>query len=125
MRINEDYIDNVSADKIANNDRLSMDLEQNVQWLLSGQYTNIDFNIIQKPIYKVRNYEILNKLIRKCILKYDYDCNLNWIDVSGIKSMQEVFFYSKFNGDISKWDVSNVTNMRAMFEGSLFDGDIS
>ena len=32
--------------------------------------------------------------------------------------MQEMFFRSKFSGDLSKWDVSEVRNMGNMFEGS-------
>jgi surface protein len=49
--------------------------------------------------------------------------------------MRNMFFISKFNGDISKWDVSNVRNMSYMFSGKraymysifpvLFNGDIS
>ena len=31
--------------------------------------------------------------------------------------MSELFYNSKFTGDISKWNVSNVTNMTSMFEG--------
>jgi surface protein len=39
--------------------------------------------------------------------------------------MQEMFYSSEFNGDISKWDVSNVENMESMFAGSKFNSDIS
>jgi surface protein len=39
--------------------------------------------------------------------------------------MTDLFNWSEFNGDISKWDVSNVTNMKHMFKDSLFNGDIS
>lgn len=39
--------------------------------------------------------------------------------------MSDLFYYSEFNGDISKWDVSNVENMNSMFEESSFNGDIS
>ena len=39
--------------------------------------------------------------------------------------MAQMFYSSKFNGDISDWDVSNVTNMYAMFVYSKFNGDIS
>ena len=51
--------------------------------------------------------------------------NLNWIDTSKVTNMEEMFRYSKFNGDISKWDVSNVRNMYSMFFMSDFNGDIS
>jgi surface protein len=39
--------------------------------------------------------------------------------------MKNMFFDSKFDGDISKWDVSNVTDMSYMFYASKFDRDIS
>jgi len=39
--------------------------------------------------------------------------------------MEEMFYKSKFNQDISEWDVSAVTNMGGMFSQSLFDHDIS
>ena len=46
-------------------------------------------------------------------------------DVSEVKDMGDMFGCSSFNGDISKWDVGNVTNMRHMFYKSQFNGDIS
>lgn len=39
--------------------------------------------------------------------------------------MADMFYGSKFNGDISQWDVSNVENMEGMFERSNFNRDIS
>ena len=126
MRINEDYIDNVKPDELADDYRsLSMDVRQNVEWLLAGQYTNIDFDIIGRPIYKPKDSGELNDLIRMCIIRYGYECDLNWIDVSEITDMEELFVCSKFNGDISGWDVSKVVNMSSMFAMSLFNGDIS
>ena len=63
-------------------------------------------------------YELVNKLIKE----RGNDANLNDIDTSKITNM---FFCSKFNGDISKWDVSNVKNMEDMFFCSKFNSDIS
>ena len=45
--------------------------------------------------------------------------------MSNVKDMSYMFYYSKFNGDISKWNVSNVTDMSFLFSDSEFNGDIS
>ena len=58
MRINEDYMDVIDRDEIINSD-LSMNINDNVVWLLNGQPTNIDFNLIYEPIYKVKTREEL------------------------------------------------------------------
>ena len=39
--------------------------------------------------------------------------------------MDYIFYWAKFNGDISNWDVSNVTSMKGMFYSSKFNGDLS
>ena len=70
---------------------------------------------------KVKNKEELKKIIEESEL----DADLNYLDVSTIKNMDDLFRDSSFNGDISKWDVSNVTHMNHMFYGSKFQGDIS
>ena len=72
-----------------------------------------------------KDKEHLKKLIKVAMKKNTFACDLNFIDVSNITDMSDLFSYSKFNGDISKWDVSNVTNMRSMFCKSAFNGDIS
>ena len=77
------------------------------------------------PIIKVNNKKELKSIISRAIKLFGTKCNLNWIDVSNINDMSELFYYSDFNGDISQWDVSNVTDMRHMFAYTHFNGDIS
>ncbi|GEM_PF-1218049 len=72
-----------------------------------------------------QNKEHLSELIREAIQKLGNECDLNFINVSNVTDMSEMFKDSEFNGDISKWDVSNVTNMSEMFCNSQFNGDIS
>ena len=73
----------------------------------------------------VRDRGHLKELIAKEIKEHGYNCNLNHLDVSGVKNMYSLFSNSKFNGDISNWDVSGVTYMGYMFANSEFNGDIS
>lgn len=74
--------------------------------------------------YKVADREELKSIIDRCV-RQNPNCDLNWIDVSGITDMHDLFYCSDFNGDVSEWDVSNVTDMDHMFRRSSFTGDIS
>ena len=67
----------------------------------------------------------LKAIIRQRIEEYGPKCDLNDIDVSRVTDMSDLFFSSKFNGDISQWSVSHVRNMNGMFYNSQFNGDIS
>ena len=58
--------------------------------------------------YQPIETEELKNIIKERISKEGSNCNLNDIDVSLITDMSELFYYSKFDGDISEWDVSNV-----------------
>ena len=82
---------------------------------------------VSKPTYTLfpKTKDELKQMIETEIRKNGNKCSLNHIDVSRITDMADLFFGSKFNGDISDWDVSNVTNMDSMFYNSKFNGDIS
>ena len=67
--------------------------------------------------------ETLKKLIGKLMDKRGVDCDLNDVDVSGLRNTSFMFYHSAFNGDISGWDVSNVRNMGYMFKRSAFTGE--
>jgi surface protein len=114
--LNEKYSDNLLLyyeiiNKLLNREKLSID----------------EINILENAvaIYRGGGKNKIQKLIKLYIEQAGNNCSLNWIDVSRIKDMSEMFSYSNFNGDISKWDVSNVKIMHNMFEGSKFNGDIS
>ena len=69
----------------------------------------------------------LNATIEKYCNQFGWDSDLNWINVSKVTDMSEMFANQNaaFTGDISKWDTSNVENMYRMFHYSDFNGDIS
>ena len=77
------------------------------------------------PQIVAKDLEHLKLLINRAISLAGNDCNLNFIDVSRVKSMYKLFQNSKFVGRINEWKVSNVTDMSYMFDGSDFNGDIS
>ena len=80
--------------------------------------TGLKYKISPDRLYNfVRHY--LNKT------ESLYHANLNWIDTSGIYTMDNLFYESNFDGDISEWDVSNVKSMVRMFYHSYFNGNIS
>ena len=79
----------------------------------------------QKSSMQPKTKKELHVLIEAKIKKNGDLCDLNHIDVSLITDFSDLFFKSKFNGDISRWDVSKAENMRGIFEFSKFNGDIS
>ena len=73
--------------------------------------------------YHPKTRSELKELLYKLIDERGYDADLNDIDTSKITDMSQIFEWSKFNGDISKWNVSNVKNMNSMFWHSSFTGE--
>ena len=71
------------------------------------------------------NDDNIKILVQRALGAQGYNADLNFIDVSNVTNMEDLFADSKFNGIISEWDVSNVTNMNSIFANSLFEGDIS
>ena len=71
-----------------------------------------------RPISK----EELKELIRRRMNEQGPKCNLNDIDVSGVKDMSALFEGTDFNGDISGWNVSKVKDMSDMFKRSPLSG---
>ena len=99
-----------------------------------------------KPLFtnkfrKITSKRELQKIIIDAIKENGPNCDLNWIDVSGITDMSFLFNFTEcldyieanrfraqypFNCDISKWDVSNVKTMEGMFAAcNEFNQDIS
>ena len=66
--------------------------------------------------YFPKTRDELKELVKKLIKERGNEADLNDIDTSEITDMSQLFFKSKFNGNISEWDVSNVINMERMFQ---------
>ena len=87
--------------------------------ILINKNSKISYN------YHPKTTDELKYIINKRIKSEGNECNLNDIDTSYITDMSNLFAYSHFNGDISRWNVSKVTNMSGIFYSSRFNGDIS
>ena len=76
-----------------------------------------------KTTVQPKTKDELKKIIADTIKEQGNNCDLNFIDTSKITDMSELFYNTKFNGDISKWDVSNVEDMSHMFKHSSLEGN--
>ena len=84
----------------------------------------IEYLNLNVSVFRPKNKRQVRRII-KYYSKIYPDDSLNWLDVSKITNMRELFRDTIYKGDISKWDVSNATDMSYMFYGSKFNGDIS
>ena len=127
--LNEDILDDIDIDDPEEDNVTTKIHKQNqeiveqivndaVQQMIDEQKKLPEYIYNSIAIWKPENKEQLNKVINKAIRVYGNEVNLNWIDVSEITDMRDMFQFSEFNGDISKWDVSNVTDMKYMFFSS-------
>ncbi len=131
--LNEDILDDIDIDDPEEEDiatKMHKQIRSEIIYeLLVEQHKElpVDFLDINKDVatWKPENSEKLKDIIEGAVEVYGNEVNLNWIDISEIADMSEMFDNSQFNGDISKWDVSNVTNMSYMFHNSDFNGNIS
>ena len=71
-----------------------------------------------RDIIKVTTANVKNTMTTE-IGKHGDTADYNYIDVSGVTSMFDLFHNKyDFNGDITKWDVSGVRIMSSMFSGA-------
>ena len=85
----------------------------------------LDSSIKSSNIVIAEDKDHLKKIIKETTTKLGFECDLNFIDVSNVTDMSNLFARSRFNGDISRWDVSNIEDMYCMFYYSIFNKDIS
>jgi surface protein len=80
--------------------------------------TEDEYNILisYTGIYKVTSKNDLIGLLNYAIDYFGNHCDLNWIDISEVTDLSELFFRSNFKGDISKWNTGNVTDMYKTFQ---------
>ena len=84
--------------------------------IFHGFRPSFDVCSLPDSYYHVSSSEDLYKAAKHSCILFGNKCSLNWIDVSGIDDMSNLFKLSEFDGDISRWDVSSVKNMSHMFE---------
>ena len=129
-KLNEDYIENVRDDIHRDTDLIYEEVETAIEHLIDGSFDpnfDIDLSMLPDRFYKPENVGGFGNLVKACldnITKFSTP-NLNWIDTSSIKEMNNLMSYRNIFADISRWDVSNVTSMIYLFENSSVNCDIS
>ena len=149
--IEESLIDDEYESYLIKNEKILLEY-------LQGERSNWDdfdstrfLDLFDLGLYIAFDKDQLGNFIDAAIEEKGLECDLNYIDVSNVTDMSELFkkrvFFDDdfnelsdnqmtqeqkrlwnrhlFNGDISQWDVSNVIDMSGMFYGSQFNSDIS
>ena len=131
MRINEDYIDDLkdndvtsAVDKVLDND-LYETVQKSVRQLINGEKPEIILVRLPDAYYTPVTFLELKRICIQAPHRYGTKCNLNWVDISKFRELDNLFYKNKFNGDISRWDTSHVISMYEMFRESDFNNDIS
>ena len=98
-------------------------MKQINKYIVERLHINKDIDSHIEYNYHPKTSDELKELVDKLIKERGNEANLNDIDTSEITDMYQLFYDSKFNGDISNWDVSNVRDMYCMFNYSSFTGE--
>ena len=137
MRINEDYMDVIDRQDVANsaNDVLDRQMKDELFChridviLNTMKPVKLDFWAASDAIYPVSDDNIKDVIrILSKLYKFSSGINLNWMDTSRVTNMNNLFTVVStkvLDVDISRWDVSYVTDMDNMFAYKKFNGDIS
>lgn len=137
MRINEDYMDVIDRQDVADSaeDILNRQLKDDLFChqidvvLHNMKHVKLNFWDASDAIYPVSDDNIKDVITNLSTLyRFSAGINLNWIDTSRVTYMNKLFSFVNtmvLDVDISKWDVSHVTDMGYMFAHKQFNGDIS
>ena len=67
---------------------------------------------------KVKDNEHLRELLKSEIAEHGTSADLNHLDVRNVTNMSNLFQYSDFQGDVSKWKMENVEKREVCFLGA-------
>lgn len=101
----------------------------NESWYQSLSDYICEFVVSRSPKRKRKTFKPSDKyeLIREignAISTNGYTCDLNYIDVSELTDLSDLFYnFPEWNGDISEWEPDNCENMRNMFYMSKYTGE--
>ena len=98
-------------------------MKQISYYILERLHINKDIDNHYYYNYHPKTKVELIKIVDQLIKERGKDADLNDIDTSEITDMYQLFYDSKFNGDISGWNVSNVKDIGRMFQYSEFTGE--